>query len=1187
MRLLEDHLSPQELANLPESPEALASGRPDQQQILQHLQQCPVCSSLVQSRWKLLRLGSSVSSIGGNRDCPPEMLLLEYAAGLRPEQASSLAAHAASCDACAEKLLEAMELLQPEKAGEVSETPAVLSSSTPEWQRRVAIQMMSTAQLSTATENPPTVPKLAGVQVFPHSRGWAIFSAVAAILLVAVFTSVAIWRNVHPSEARLLALAYNQQRTLPLRIPGGNPVPLASGTRGTNAGAIVPVALLELRLRAQKHLERSPNSAYWHQVLGEVNLLESDGPAARRNFEIAQTANDKLPNLLPDLAAAWFLLGQENGSPEAFAEAAELYSKELNVSNRNTSLLLYNRALCWERQGVRENALEDLRMALTSEQSVEWRNTIKAEIARLSEQSSTGIHKDPKTESNLVGSGSAGFVANDDYETALAKATEQLLPRWKSEPDVRTELSSLATAGLRHRDRWLYDWLNAKHTPASEDGDRHLAAAVKDGSAGDARASLLESQQAVASYTVAGNLPGRERSLLAKIYALQRLDRAHECLSAADELERAPSVKDYAWVRTQLTLEEGSCKFLSGSYDAAQLEFDQAATASANSRLDWLHLRALGAQAQILDFRGTPLSAWRIDTEALRLCEQIHCPPIREYLLIYNMVHGAENLGLHHVAAELMRTGSQLAATSGDATTNAYAIEKLALIAGRAEDYSTSDRAFAEAANVMSSASPIQTVKLYRAEWQTDRAEVLIRRGMPHEAIDLLKENEAALLTSDYQGGRLHYFIEMAAAQLAINDFDGALSSALAGVHETERTLHALRSETEREQWQRENALAYAQLIKTYLKLKQDTKAFETWEYYRYIAHQSVQDTVATATIPRAHTQGFETTSSSRHVLVLALVDQTYVGWLVETQPLRVLRTAVLGNHSDLQRTAATFYHLCSDHDSNITDIRVMGARLYVSLLQPLADNIGSSNHLWLEMDPSLASIPVAALSLPNGTWLGATYEIKVLPAWWAIRPEIFSDDSSLRFVSKSVVVDGFEKTQGNYSEAYEVAHLLPHATLLEGSAATPQNLLGNLKSAELFHFSGHAGSEAQSSYLLTPATGTSNAMLDADELGSLDLHRCKLAVLAACNTTASSPTHIEPPPDLRNALLRSGVHAVVASNWDVDDRATGALMLVFYKQLTQGISPAHSLQLAQISVQSEMTWQHPYYWASFQLFAN
>ena len=157
----------------------------------------------------------------------------------------------------------------------------------------------------------------------------------------------------------------------------------------------------------------------------------------------------------------------------------------------------------------------------------------------------------------------------------------------------------------------------------------------------------------------------------------------------------------------------------------------------------------------------------------------------------------------------------------------------------------------------------------------------------------------------------------------------------------------------------------YAQLIKAaYLKLKQDTKAFETWEYYRYIAHQSVQDAISTVATPPNDTRRVETTSSSPHVMVLALVDQTYVGWLIATQPLRVLRTAVLGDSADVQRRAATFYHLCSDRDSNLTDIRAMGARLYVSLLQPLADNtLIPPIILWLEMDASLTSIPLAALT--------------------------------------------------------------------------------------------------------------------------------------------------------------------------------------------------------------------------------
>jgi CHAT domain-containing protein len=109
---------------------------------------------------------------------------------------------------------------------------------------------------------------------------------------------------------------------------------------------------------------------------------------------------------------------------------------------------------------------------------------------------------------------------------------------------------------------------------------------------------------------------------------------------------------------------------------------------------------------------------------------------------------------------------------------------------------------------------------------------------------------------------------------------------------------------------------------------------------------------------------------------------------------------------------------------------------------------------------------------------------------------------------------------------------------------------------------------------------------MDATTLNSVHLHS-QLAVLAACNTTAADPDQIEKLPDLRDALLHSGVHAVVASNWDVDDRSTHSLMLAFYHQLLSGLPPARALQSAQNSLQAGGNWRHPYYWASFEIFSN
>jgi CHAT domain-containing protein len=163
----------------------------------------------------------------------------------------------------------------------------------------------------------------------------------------------------------------------------------------------------------------------------------------------------------------------------------------------------------------------------------------------------------------------------------------------------------------------------------------------------------------------------------------------------------------------------------------------------------------------------------------------------------------------------------------------------------------------------------------------------------------------------------------------------------------------------------------------------------------------------------------------------------------------------------------------------------------------------------------------------------------------------------------------------------------VPNPILLSGSAADPETVLKDLPTADVFHFSGHAVSGNNPRFLLNAADGRPQQSLNADALGSLDLHRCRIAVLAACNTTASDPGRIEPVLDLRNALLRSGAHSVIASNWDVDNRSTQALMLAFYGQLFQGVAPGQSLQRAEQTVSSDPDWQHPYYWASFQLFVN
>ena len=94
------------------------------------------------------------------------------------------------------------------------------------------------------------------------------------------------------------------------------------------------------------------------------------------------------------------------------------------------------------------------------------------------------------------------------------------------------------------------------------------------------------------------------------------------------------------------------------------------------------------------------------------------------------------------------------------------------------------------------------------------------------------------------------------------------------------------------------------------------------------------------------------------------------------------------------------------------------------------------------------------------------------------------------------------------------------------------------------------------------------------------------LITLEACETGVGRHVSEQGMPSLSNAFLRAGARRVVSSLWKVDDAATSALMIEFYRILLgpEKISPARALQIAQQHVASQPRWAHPYYWAGFVL---
>ena len=103
------------------------------------------------------------------------------------------------------------------------------------------------------------------------------------------------------------------------------------------------------------------------------------------------------------------------------------------------------------------------------------------------------------------------------------------------------------------------------------------------------------------------------------------------------------------------------------------------------------------------------------------------------------------------------------------------------------------------------------------------------------------------------------------------------------------------------------------------------------------------------------------------------------------------------------------------------------------------------------------------------------------------------------------------------------------------------------------------------------------------------DLYNLKLSadlvVLSACQTALGKDIKGEGLVGLTRGFMYAGAPRVVASLWQIDDRASAEFMKRFYESmLVQKLRPAAALRAAQISMQKDKRWNSPHYWAAFTL---
>jgi CHAT domain-containing protein/tetratricopeptide (TPR) repeat protein len=280
--------------------------------------------------------------------------------------------------------------------------------------------------------------------------------------------------------------------------------------------------------------------------------------------------------------------------------------------------------------------------------------------------------------------------------------------------------------------------------------------------------------------------------------------------------------------------------------------------------------------------------------------------------------------------------------------------------------------------------------------------------------------------------------------------------------------------------------------------------------------------------------------------------------------------------------------------NSQSEDWRQPAESLDSLLIEPIAKRgwLKGINRLYLVPNAVLYYLPFAALPRPSNQgshYLIEDYELEYLPAATALVYPRIERDPQGTLLALAPAQSGLRYAQ---EEVRDVGDLYPKGSLvLEGRSATKQAFEAEAGRFGKVHLAAHGFFDK-----LDPMFSGVQLEPDAHDDGRLEVHEilrmrlnARLVTLSACETALGSGYFSEFPAGddivgLTRAFLSAGSSSVLASLWEVNDRATSDFMVGFYRELQRN-GEIEALRKAQIDfIHSAGQRAEPYYWAPFVL---
>jgi len=575
------------------------------------------------------------------------------------------------------------------------------------------------------------------------------------------------------------------------------------------------------------------------------------------------------------------------------------------------------------------------------------------------------------------------------------------------------------------------------------------------------------------------------------------------------------------------------------------------------------NLRTLGEYHQSWEYIGKTLEGmWRVRR------------PTRRYLFVYTASLFASSQGLVEGALIFQDAALREAQSGVNIFIVAEALIERAAIRVRGHDPAGAARDTQAALDRIRDI-PAGPMKQYaQAEVELVRAD--LDRGHQDDAridgirsaIDFFSAAEPAVVP--------RLFLGLAKAHLDDGDAAAAETAFARGIEQLERRQAGLGDDALKMSYFDEGWNVFPEMIAFQLRRHDVTQAFAYAERSR--ARLLLASAVGTEARPRALHEIQQQLPRSTVMLYYATLADRVLVWRITSTDSELVERAI-----DRQELA----RLVSRHLSSMAESRhgVSSANeaLFAAVMRPVLGRVRPGATLVIVPDGDLQRLPFATIRNPEtGRYLVEDHALVVAPSASLFLASLTRLQTAASTAVSSALLVGDPRTDGGTTElaalpgadreATESAAFYERHEVLTGAAATRRQFIESAPRHDVVHFGGHALVNVEYpllSRLLFAGSdgGVEPQPLFAHEISRLRFPRTRVVVLAACSTAVGAISRGEGVVSIARPFLAAGVPIVIASQWDVDDRATERLFVTFHRELSRTGDAAGALRTAQLSL--------------------